>query len=45
MKRLISALLALTLVLALAGCAGNREPGGTITPQNRRLPGDDHRAR
>ena len=33
MKRLISALLALTLVLALAGCAGNREPGGTITPK------------
>ena len=34
MKRLISALLALTLGLALAGCAGNREPGGTITPKN-----------
>ena len=34
MKRLISALLALTLVLALAGCSGNKEPGGTITPKN-----------
>ena len=34
MKRLISALLALTLVLALAGCSGNKEPGGTITPIN-----------
>ena len=33
MKRLISALLALTLVLALAGCSGNKEPGGTITPK------------
>ena len=34
MKRLISALLALALVLALAGCSGNKEPGGTITPKN-----------
>ena len=34
MKRLISALLALTLVLALAGCSGNKEPGGSITPKN-----------
>lgn len=33
MKRLISALLALTLALALAGCSGNKEPGGTITPK------------
>ena len=34
MKRLISALLALTLALALAGCSANKEPGGTITPKN-----------
>lgn len=33
MKRFISILLALTLVLALAGCSGNKEPSGTITPQ------------
>ena len=33
MKRLISALLALTLALALAGCSANKEPGGTITPK------------
>ena len=33
MKRLISALLALMLALALAGCSANKEPGGTITPK------------
>lgn len=33
MKRMIAILLALTLVLALTGCSGNKEPSGTITPQ------------
>lgn len=29
---MIAILLALTLVLALTGCSGNKEPSGTITP-------------
>lgn len=32
MKRLIAALLALMMVLALCGCTPDEEPGGTVTP-------------
>lgn len=32
MKRILSALLVLTMVLALCGCSGSKSPAGTVTP-------------